>query len=116
MSRGRYGVGKALSRSRRTVNRCLKAVHCSGAVTTCQARGSQLSRPSTLTLIARSVANKAQLIQDLILEKDADLACITETWMGSEGGVPLSLARPPGYAMQHQGRLEGRGGELPLCL
>ena len=92
---GRYGVGTALSRSRRTVNRCLKAVHCSDTVTTCQALGSQLSRLSTLTLVllnARSVSNKAQLIQDLILENDADLACITKMWMGSKGGVPLSLA------------------------
>ena len=87
------------------MNRCLKAVHCSAAVTTCQAPGSQLSHPSTLTLVllnAWSISNKAQLIQYLILEKDGDLTCITETWMGSEGGVPLSLACPPSYAVQHQ--------------
>ena len=67
-------------------------------------RGSQISQPSTLKLMllnARSVSNKSQIIQDLILEEDADLACITETWMGGEGGVPLTLACRPGYAVQH---------------
>ena len=99
--------------SQRTENRCLKAVHCSDIVTNCQNRGSQPSWPSTLNLVllnARSVSNKSQLIQDLILEEDADLPCITETWMGGEGGVPLTLSCPPDYAVQHQGRLEGQGG------
>ena len=67
-----------------------------------------------MLLNARSAPNKAQVIHDLILEEDADLACITETWIGGEGGPPLALICPPGYAVQHQGRLEGRGGELPL--
>ena len=58
---------------------------------------------------ARSASNKFQLIwNNLILEEDADLACITETWMGGEGGVSLTLACPPSYAVQHQGRLEGQ--------
>ena len=112
MGRGIYGVGTVLTHCRRTVNRCLKAVHCSGTVTNCQSRGSQISHPSTLNLVllnARSVSNKSQIIQDLILEEDAHLACRTKTWMGREGGVPLTLACPPGCAVQHQGRLE-RGG------
>ena len=50
------------------------------------------------------------MIHNLILEEDADLACITEMWIGGEGRPPLSLVCPPGYAVQHQGRLEGRGG------
>ena len=111
--RGRYGVAPVPTRVRRTRDRCLKAVHCSEPGATPQYRGSQISHPSTLRLVllnARSVANKAQVIYDLILEEDADLACITETWIGGEGGPPLALICPPGYAVQHQGRLEGRGG------
>ena len=117
--RGRYGGGTVPTYVRRIENKCLKAVHCSDIVTNCQNRGRQPSWPSTLNLVplnARSVSNKSQLIQDLILEEDADLACITETWMGGEGGVPLTLSCPPGYTVQHQGRLEGRGGELPLFI
>ena len=94
------------------MDRCLKAVHCSEMVTNPQNRGSQSSRPSTLRLVllnARSVSNKAQVIHDLMLEQDADLACISETWIGGEGGPPLALICLPGYAVQHQGRLEGRG-------
>ena len=109
--RGRYGVGSVPTRVRRTMDRCLKAVHCSETVTNPKYRGSQTSRPSTLRLVllnARSVSNKAQVIHDLILEEDADLACITETWIGGEGGPPLVLICLLGYAVQHQGRLEGR--------
>ena len=111
--RGRYGVGSVPARVRRTRDRCLKAVPCSETETSPQHRGSQTSQPSTLRLVllnARSVSNKVQVIQDLILEEDTDLACITETWIGGEGGPPLALICPPGYAVQHQGRLEGRGG------
>ena len=46
-----------------------------------QHQGSKTSQPSTLKLVllnARSVSNKSQMIYDLILEEDADLACITE--------------------------------------
>ena len=50
------------------------------------------------------------MIHDLILEEDADLACITETWIGGEGDPPLALVSLTGYAIQHQGRLEGQGG------
>ena len=111
--RGQYGFGSIPTSVRRTMNRCLKAVPCSEMETNLQYRGSQTSQPSTLRLLllnARSVSNKTQLIYDLILEEDADLACITETWIGGEGGPPLALICPPGYAVQHQGRLEGRGG------
>uniref|UniRef100_A0ABM5FRX5 Endophilin-A1 isoform X1 n=1 Tax=Pogona vitticeps TaxID=103695 RepID=A0ABM5FRX5_9SAUR len=115
--RGRYDVGTVPTRVRRTMNRSLTAVHCSETVTNPQYRGSQPSQPSTLTLVllnARSVSNKPQLIHDLILEEDADLACITETWLGGEGGPPLALICLPGYAIQHQGRLEGRGGGVAI--
>ena len=112
MGRGSYGVGAVPACVRRTMNRCLTAVHCSETVTNPHYRGSQPSQPSTLTLVllnARSVSNKTQVIHDLILEEDADLACITETWINGEGGPPLALICPPGYAVQHQGRLEGWG-------
>ena len=92
--RGRYGVGTVPTRVRRMMNRCLKAVHCSETVINSQYRGSQPSQPSTLNLVllnARYVSNKAQVIYDLILEEDADLACITETWISGEGGPPLAL-------------------------
>ena len=50
----------------------------------------------------------------IILEEDEDLACITETWINGEGGPPLALICLPGYAVQHQGRLEGRGGGVAI--
>ena len=61
---------------------------------------------------ARLVQNKTALIHDVILDEGADLACITETWVGEEGGVPLSQLCPPGYSVQHQCRSEGQGGRV----
>ena len=112
--KGEQELPNYTTRVRRTANRCLKAVCCSETVTNPQYRGSQSSLPSTLTLVllnARSIANKPQVIHDLILEENADLACITETWISGEGSPPLALVCPSGYAVQHQGRLEGRGEE-----
>ena len=42
---------------------------------------------SFILLNARSALNEAQLIQELILDETADLACVTETLVGAEGGV-----------------------------
>ena len=55
--------------------------------------GDHISKPSSHTVLlmnARSVQNKTALTDDVILDEGADLACITETWVGEEGGVPLS--------------------------
>ena len=44
------------------------------------------------------------------MNEEADLACITEIWVGEQGGVGLTQLCPPGYSVQHQARLEGQGG------
>ena len=59
---------------------------------------------------ARSVQNKTALIHDVILDEGTDLACITETWVGEESGVPFSQLCPPGYSVQHQCHSEDQGG------
>uniref|UniRef100_A0A2D4IEU1 Endonuclease/exonuclease/phosphatase domain-containing protein n=1 Tax=Micrurus lemniscatus lemniscatus TaxID=129467 RepID=A0A2D4IEU1_MICLE len=63
---------------------------------------------------ARSVVNKAPLVRDLILDEGDELACITETWLGQEGGVPLSEMCPDGFQILHQPRLQGRGGGVAI--
>ena len=60
---------------------------------------------------ARSVQNKTALIHDVILDEGADLACITETWVGEEGGVPLSQLSPHGRSTTSVAR-RVREGEL----
>ncbi|KAF7246590.1 Craniofacial development protein 2 [Varanus komodoensis] len=60
--------------------------------------GKLINCPSGLTVLllnARSVHNKTSLIHDLIVDEGADLACITETWIGEGGDVALSQLRPP---------------------
>lgn len=77
-------------------------------VTIHQAMGCQL-----LVVNARPACNKGTLIHDFIAEVTADLACITDTWMGQEVGIPLSETCPAGFPMQHQsGELWPRVKEL----
>ncbi|KAF7245196.1 Receptor-type tyrosine-protein phosphatase mu [Varanus komodoensis] len=69
--------------------------------------------PSGLTVLllnARSV-HKSSLNHDLIVDEGANLAYITKTWAGD---VSLSQLCPPGYLVQQQPRLEGRGGGVAL--
>ncbi|XP_078233414.1 uncharacterized protein LOC144583475 [Pogona vitticeps] len=113
MGRGGYGIGTVPTRVRRTMNRCLKAVHCSETVINPQYRGGQPSHPSTLNLVllnARSVSNKPQVIYDLILEEDADLACITETWINGERALPWLSSACPVMLSSTRVDWRGRGG------
>ncbi|XP_058047319.1 uncharacterized protein LOC131202394 [Ahaetulla prasina] len=65
---------------------------------------------------ARSVINKTPLISDLIQEGGADLMGVTETWLGTEGGVPLVEMCPPGFRAFHQPRVQGRGGGVAVII
>ena len=67
-----------------------------------------------LLVNARSAKNKTTLIRDLILNEGADLACIAETWVGEEGGVPVSQLCSLGYLVQHQGSPEGQRGGMAI--
>ena len=114
--RGRYGVGAVAIKRRRTADRCLNAFSCSSSAAICSNLGNQPNRSPSLSLVLINVTsahNKTELIQDLILEEWTDLVCITETWVGAEGGATLSFMCPPWYAIQHQGRL-GRWGEVAI--
>ncbi|KAF7235211.1 Vomeronasal type-2 receptor 26 [Varanus komodoensis] len=56
-----------------------------------------INRPLGLTVLllnARLVHNKKSLIHDLIVDEGANLACITETWAGEQGGRLPVLSRP----------------------
>lgn len=59
---------------------------------------------------ARSVNNKTHLVHDLIEDDCADLAYITETWLGGENDVNLSLVCSPGLGIQQQRREEDQAG------
>ena len=60
---------------------------------------------------ARSVANKPQVIYDLILEEDADLACITETWINGEGVLLWLSSACPVMLSSTRVDWRGRAGE-----
>ncbi|XP_061476577.1 uncharacterized protein LOC133381454 [Rhineura floridana] len=115
--RGRYDAVWRTCQVRGTRPRQLTAVLRSGPPHTHRFVGcpiSQLSDLRMLLLNARSVHNQISLIHDLIVDEAADLACITQTWVGEQGGVSLSQLCPPGYLVQHQGRSEGQGGGVAV--
>ena len=100
---------------RRREVRYLTSIPTSSPTSNQMVSGDHISKPLSHTVLlmnARSVQNKTALIHDVILDEGADLACITETWVGEEGGVPLSQLCLPGYSVQHQCHSEGWEGEL----
>ena len=71
----------------------------------------------TLLLInAIPTNNKFNLIHDHIEEERADLAYITETWVGSGGGVTLFQMCPPRVLCSAPGQIEGVGWVGHSCI
>lgn len=95
--RGRYGGSRGPYHTRGGRTRCLRAVARSGPHgSSCNlgGLGSQGLGFRLMLCNARSTVNKAPLIYDLVSEGEVDLAGITETWLGQEGGCPsLKCAR-----------------------
>ena len=54
-------------------------------------------------------------ISDLIVDRDLDVLCVTETWLRADGDdVPIGEMTPPGYSLLHCPRLTGRGGGVAI--
>lgn len=60
-----------------------------------------------------AIKNNNCLIQDLILDENDNLACITEILLEAAGGLSLSQLHPSGYKVLQQPRLQGKN-VLPL--
>jgi hypothetical protein len=57
--------------------------------------------------------DKPELIQKYILDKQADIFLLTETWLSPDSpSSVLNQLTPPGYAIQHVARPSGRGGGI----
>ena len=62
-------------------------------------------------LNARSVANKATEINELIVDQCLDILFITETWLKESGnGTSITDLVPTGYTLHHNPRDQKRGG------
>uniref|UniRef100_A0A2D4KJK3 Uncharacterized protein n=2 Tax=Micrurus paraensis TaxID=1970185 RepID=A0A2D4KJK3_9SAUR len=113
MGRGRYGGVREPYQVRGVRDRYVQAVACSGSQDISRSPGCQDSQVLGLGLMlcnSRSIVSKAPLVHDIIQEGGVDLAGITETRLGQEGGVPLVEMCPPGFRVFHQPRSQGRGG------
>ena len=89
LGRGRNGSGGRICPRRRREVRYLTSILSSSPTPNQMVSGGHISKPlsrTVLLMVARSVQNKTALIHDVILDEGADLACITETWVGEEGG------------------------------
>ena len=70
-----------------------------------------------LYLNARSVNNKAEEIAELIVDREADLCFITESWLRGTDGDAMTLQRltPTGFSVLHQPRRgTKRGGGVAI--
>ena len=66
-----------------------------------------------MSLNAQSVKEKTIIVNDLILEQNADLITITETWLLSTGHeVIIQNLTPHGFKTFSSPRLTGRGGGI----
>lgn len=66
-----------------------------------------------LLINAQSSRNKTELLQDLILDSDADIAFLTESWLRPIGDeVLLDELTPPGFTATSIPRPHGPGGGL----
>ena len=64
---------------------------------------------------ARSAVNKALEVNEMIVERDLDVLCLTETWLREEGDdVSTGEMTPPGFSFLHRPRVSGRGGGVAL--
>ena len=51
----------------------------------------------------------------MIVERDLDVLCLTETWLREEGDdVSIGEMTPPGFSFLHRPRVSGRGGGVAL--
>uniref|UniRef100_A0A803SN06 Reverse transcriptase domain-containing protein n=1 Tax=Anolis carolinensis TaxID=28377 RepID=A0A803SN06_ANOCA len=112
--RGRYGKGRPKLIRPRERKRFLVDLKRPPDMVNLDTQVGGSSGLKVVLLNARSVNGKTAIIQDLILDERADLACITETWLDEAGGVNLTQLCPPGYAVQHQPRSGGWGGGVAL--
>lgn len=89
-----------------------KLMMCSGPSNSCPDPGQQTLRyPGLLLLLL-----KTTLICDFLGEKQADLVCITKTWLTPEEGFFLLEMCPAGFRIRHQLRPQGRGGNVAVVI
>ena len=62
----------------------------------------------------RSVKNKVAEIRHYIVDNDADMLIITETWLSSQDNVVVNRLVPDGYEIKHQARENRRGGGVAI--
>lgn len=75
------------------MSQCLVSVTCSDFLNSCSVPGLHSLRGldfQPLLLNAKSINNKAPIIQGLIEEEHANVACITEIWQSPDVGVLLT--------------------------
>ncbi|CAJ1050788.1 uncharacterized protein LOC117491507 [Xyrichtys novacula] len=61
-----------------------------------------------------SLNNKAELIHDIITERELHFMCLTKTWQNQQDFISLILATPPGYVYIQKPHSMGRGGGLAV--
>ena len=54
-------------------------------------------------------------MNDLIVKRDLDVLCLSETWLREAGDdVSIGEMTPPGFSFLHRPRVSGRGGGVEI--
>ena len=73
-----------------------------------------LKNSSCYMVNARSVKNKVAEMRHYIVDNDADILIITESWLSSQDNVVINRLVPDGYQIKHQARENRRGGGVAI--
>ncbi len=67
-------------------------------------------------LNTRSVRNKTEIVKHYVVESNADITALTETWLKTDGQDQniVEKLKPKGYELPHESRSTGCGGGVGI--